>query len=111
MMQGYDIEAAVPFIAAAIRKAGHKLPKEELEAFARRAIEADMAYMLECGVLTEDGMMGEDEYDDDDAFEALLDMLADDPENDEEMNRLAQMLDAYMEAQQAFMEENGLMDE
>ena len=56
MMQGYDIEAAVPFIAAAIRKAGHKLPKEELEAFARRAIEADMAYMLECGVLTEDGM-------------------------------------------------------
>ena len=43
-----------------------------------------MAYMLECGVLTEDGLMGEDEYDDDDAFEALLDMLADDPDDDEE---------------------------
>ena len=111
MMQGYDLEAAVPFIAAAMRKAGHKLPKEELDAFIRRAIEADFAYMQECGVLTEDGLMGEDEYVEDDAFEVLLDMLADDPEDDEEMDRLAQMLDSYMEAQEAFMEENGLADE
>lgn len=111
MMQGYDLEAAVPFIASAMRKAGHKLPKEELDAFIRRAIEADFAYMAECGVLTEDGLMGEDEYVEDDAFEVLLDMLADDPEDDEEMDRLAQMLDSYMEAQAAFMEESGLADE
>ena len=111
MMQGYDVEAAVPFIAAAMRKNGHKLPKEELEAFIRRAIEADFVYMQECGVLTEDGLMGEDEYVEDDAFEALLDMLADDPENDEEMDRLAQLLDSHMEAQAAFMENSGLADE
>lgn len=110
LMQGYDVEAAVPFIAAAMRKAGHKLPVEELTAFVRRAIEADMQYMEECGVLTEDGLMGEDEYDDDDAFEALLDMLAEDPEDDEEMDRLAQLLDSYMQAQQDFMDESGLMD-
>ena len=110
MMQGYDMEAAVPFIAAAMRKSGHKLPKEELEAFIRRAMEADFAYMQECGVLTEDGPMGEDEYDEDDAFEALLDMLAENPEDDEEMDRLAQLLDGYMEAQAAFMEESGHAD-
>ena len=110
MMQGYDVEAAVPFIVTAMRKAGHKLPVEELTAFVRRAIEADMQYMQECGVLTEDGLMGEDEYDDDDAFEALLDMLAEDPEDDEEMDRLAQLLDSYMQAQQDFMDESGLMD-
>ena len=110
LMQGYDVEAAVPFIAAAMRKAGHKLPVEELTAFVRRAIEADMQYMQECGVLTEDGLMGEDEYDDDDAFEALLDMLAEDPEDDEEMDRLAQLPDSYMQAQQDFMDESGLMD-
>ena len=110
MMQGYDMEAAVPFIAAAMRKSGHELPKEELEAFIRRAMEADFAYMQECGVLTEDGLMGEDEYDEDDAFEALLDMLAGDPEDDAEMDRLAQLLDGYMEAQAAFMEESGLAD-
>ena len=110
MMQGYDLSAAVPFICAAMRKAGHKLPKEELEAFVRRAIEADMQYMLECGVLTEDGLMGEDEYVDDDAFEALLDMLCEDLEDDAQMDALAQLLDSYMEAQQAFMEESGLME-
>ena len=110
MMQGYDLSSAVPFITAAMRKAGHKLPMEELEAFVRRAIEADMQYMEECGVLTEDGLMDEAEYVDDDAFEVLLDMLTDDPEDDEQMDRIAQMLDTYMEAQQAFMEKSGLMD-
>ena len=111
MMQGYDLEAAVPFIAAAMRKAGHKLPKEELDAFIRRAIEADMAYMREIDVIDDEGLMGEGEYDDDDAFEALLDMLGEDAEDEDELNQLAQMLDSYMEAQAAFMEESGLADE
>ena len=31
--------------------------------------------------------------------------------DDEEMDRLAQLLDGYMEAQAAFMEESGLADE
>ena len=110
LMQGYDVEAAVPFIAAAMRKAGHKLPVEELTAFVRRAIEADMQYMQECGVLTEDGLMGEDEYDDDDAFEALLDVLGGEVSDEDDMNRLAQMLDSYMNAQQDFMEASGLAE-
>ena len=111
MMQGYDVEAAVPFIAAAMRRAGHKLPSQELDAYIRRAIEADFAYMEACGVITEDGYMGEDEYVDDDAFEVLLDMLADDPEDEAAMDRLSQLLNSYMEAQQAFMEKSGLMDD
>ena len=45
IMQGYDLEAAVPFIAKAMRRAGHKNPQQELEDFVRRAIEVDMAYM------------------------------------------------------------------
>ena len=110
MMQGYDLAAAVPFIAKAMRKAGHKQPQEELEAFIRRAIEADMAYMQEIDVIDADGLMGEGEYDDDDAFEALLDMLSADVQDDREIDQIAQMLDSYMEAQQAFMEESGLME-
>jgi len=110
MMQGYDIEAAVPFIAKAMRKAGHKNPQQELEDFIRRAIEADMAYMREIDVIDEDGMMGEGEYDDDDAFEALLDTLGEDVQDEDEMNALAQLLDSYMAAQQDFMEESGLME-
>ena len=110
MMQGYEIESAVPFIARAMRTAGHKLPQEELESFIRRAIEADMAYMLETDVIDEDGMMGEGEYDDDDAFEALLDVLAGDIQDDAQIDQLAQLLDSFMTAQQDFMEESGLME-
>ena len=109
MMQGYDIEAAVPFIAKAMRKAGHKNSQQELEDFIRRAIEADMAYMREIDVIDDEGLMGEGEYDDDDAFEALLDMLGGDADEDE-MNQIAQLLDSYMAAQQDFMEASGLME-
>ena len=76
MMQGYDAAAAVPFIAKAMRKAGHREPQEELEGFIRRTIDADFAYMREIDVLDGDGLMGEGEYDEDDAFEELLIRLA-----------------------------------
>ena len=92
MMQGYDLEAAVAFIARAMRKAGHRLPEQELTAFIRRAIDADMRYMHACGALDEDGLMGEGEYDEDDAA----------------MDALAQLLDSYMEAQQNFLDQSGL---
>lgn len=108
MMQGYDVEAAVPFIARAMRRAGHKL--DALEAFIRRAIEADMAYMQQTGVIDADGLMGESEYDDDDAFEALLDALGAGIQDEDELDRLAQLLDGYMAAQQDFMEASGLME-
>ena len=107
-MQGYDMEAAVPFIAAAMTKAGVRAPREELTAFIRRAIDEDFSYMREIDVLDSDGLMGEGEYDEDDAFEALLDALADDPEDDAAMDALAQMLDSYMEAQQSFLDLSGL---
>jgi len=110
MMQGYDVNAAVPFISKAMRKAGHKEPQDALEDFIRRAIEADMAYMREIDVIDEDGLMGEGEYDDDDAFEALLDVLAEGVSDEDEMNRIAQLLDSYMNAQQDFMEASGLAE-
>ena len=109
-MQGYDMEAAVPFIARAMRKAGHREPQDALEAFIRRAIEADMAYMHETNVLDEDGLMGEGEYDEDDAFEALLERLGEGIGDEDGMNRLAQKLDSYMSAQAEFLEASGLAD-
>ena len=46
---------------------------------------------------------------DDDAFETLFARLTDGVEDDAEIGRIAQMLDSYMEAQQDFMEEGGLL--
>ena len=78
---------------------------------ARRAIEADMRYMHETGVLDDEGLMGDGEYDEDDAFEALFAALTDGVEDDGEIGKIAQMLNAYMDAQQDFMEASGLTDD
>ena len=110
VMQGYDLEAAVSQIGKAICKAAKAAP-DTAAAFARRAIEADMRYMHETGVLDDEGLMGDGEYDEDDAFEALFAALTDGVEDDGEIGKIAQMLDAYMEARQDFMEENGLADD
>ena len=110
VMQGYDMEAAVSQIGKAICKAAKAAP-DTAAAFARRAIEADMRYMHETGVLNDEGLMGDGEYDEDDAFEALFAEMTDGLEDDGEIGRIAQMLDAYMEARQDFMEENGLADD
>lgn len=110
VMQGYDLDAAVRQIGTAIGKAAKAAP-DAAAAFARRAIEADMRYMHETGVLDDDGLMGEGEYDEDDAFEALFAEMTDGLEDDGEIGKIAQMLDAYMEARQDFMEENGLADD
>ena len=110
VMQGYDLDAAVSQIGKAIGKAAKTAP-DAAAAFARRAIEADMRYMHETGVLDDDGLMGDGEYDEDDAFEALFAEMTDGLEDDGEIGRIAQMLDAYMEARQDFMEEIGLADD
>ena len=90
VMQGYDLDAAVRQIGKAIGKAAKAAP-DAAAAFARRAIEADMRYMHETGAL----------------FAEMTDGL----EDDGEIGKIAQMLDAYMEARQDFMEENGLADD
>ena len=108
MMQGYDVDAAVSQIGKAVSRAAH-VSLQEAQAFVRRAIDADLLYMHETGVLDDDGLMGEEEYDDDDAFETLFARLTDGVEDDAEIGRIAQMLDSYMEAQQDFMEEGGLL--
>ena len=110
VMQGYDMEAAVSQIGKAICKAAKAAP-DTAAAFARRAIEADMRYMHETGVLDDEGLMGDGEYDEDDAFEALFAALTDGVQDDGEIGKIAQMLDAYMDAQQDFMEASGLTDD
>ena len=110
VMQGYDLDAAVRQISKAIGKAAKAAP-DAAAAFARRAIEADMRYMHETGVLDDEGLMGDGEYDEDDAFEALFAEMTDGLEDDGEIGKIAQMLDAYMEARPDFMEENGLADD
>ena len=63
------------------------------------------------GVIAEDGSMGDSYYDDDDAFEFLLDRICQERgiSGDREL-RIASFLDDYMDAQQSYMEKHGLLE-
>ena len=55
--------------------------------------------------------MGDSYYDDDDAFEFLLDRICQERgiSGDREL-RIASFLDDYMDAQQSYMEKHGLLE-
>lgn len=67
----------------------------------------DVAYMRQAGVLDDEGF-ADGEYDDDDAFEQIVDGLAD-RVGDEEATRLGEIVDAYMDATEDFFEEEGVL--
>ena len=62
------------------------------------------------GVLEKDGTMGNAYYDDDDAFEFMLDEIGKKRKsNDRELDMIASFIDQYMDLQQAYLEDKGLM--
>jgi len=111
MMKGYDQEKAVAFILPKLDKKEFKPLAAQAESLVSQAIDADMAYMLHAGVLTQDGLMGEAYYDDDEAFEFILEQMARVRKMREDaQGPLAAFIDQYMDLQQQFLEESGLMD-
>lgn len=110
-MKGYGKEEALPYILKRIDARLHRdlpLPMEELVS---QAIDADIAYMLEKGVLDADGNAGESYYDDDDAFEYMLDAIVNKHKlGADAAMKVASLLDDYMDAQQSFLESRGLVE-
>ena len=108
-MQGYDRDKAVAFMLPKLNKAEFK-PLTDAEQLLRQAIEADFAYMAQAGILDENGLMGGSYYDDDDAFEFILDhMSAARRAPEKDMDALAAFVDQYMELQEQFLSEAGLL--
>lgn len=110
MMKGYDRDKAVAFMLPKLDPSEFKPLAGEKERLLADAIDADMDYMLKAGVLTADGMMGDAYYDDDDAFEFILERLARQRRmKDDAQGPLASFVDQYLDLQQAFLEECGMM--
>lgn len=104
-MEFYDVEEAVAYIAGRMRKAGVREPDEALHAWIRRAIEADFAYMRESGA-DEGGEFDSELYDPDDACDFIYEALADEKDEDgEAVQALLVKLDAFMDAELAYLEE------
>ena len=111
MMNGYDREEALSFILSRIdRKANTELT-DRLDSLIAQAIAADMKYMHENGVLDEDGNAGDCYYEDDDAFEYMVEALVDaNTLTPEQAVKVASLIDDYMDLQQEYLEKKGLVD-
>lgn len=103
----YDVEKAVQCIAAGMRRAGVREADDALHAWIRRAIDADLAYMKASGA-ENGGEFDSDLYDPDDACDFIYEALSEGNEEDEEaVQALLMKLDAFMDAELAYLEELG----
>lgn len=110
-MIGYDVEEAKSFILSRLDRKAFRSITAQLPQLIGEMIAYDLHFMKVSGVVDENGEQGENEYDDDEAFEYIYDAwLSDHPENDDEDMIVAALLNEYMEHQYAYLEEKGLTD-
>lgn len=110
-MIGYDREKARAFILSRVDRRLYRDLEDDLPMLIADAIDMDIAYMKRSGVLSEDGHQGDAFYDEDDAFEAIVDAMLEKRGFDaDRMLRVASLLSDYMEAQAAFLEQEGLVE-
>lgn len=110
-MQGYDAEKAKAFILKHMDPKVARPVKSRLPQLVEEMITYDLHYMRLTGVIDENGGQGENDYDDDEAFEYIYDAwLSDHPQEDDEEMKIAAVLNEYMELQYAFLQEEGLAD-
>ena len=108
-MVGYDEEKAVAFIVKHLKKKDFPRLWPEIPGMLLEFIRADQRYMLEQGVLDADGYAGEEEYDPDEAMETIYqEWLENHPDQQDEDLEVAQLLDAYQEWNDAYLERVGL---
>lgn len=111
MMKGYDKAEALAFIVSRIHAKDHPELADKLETLISQTIDADMAYMHENHVIDEEGNAGTEYYEDDDAFEYMVEKLAADNQLDPvKAVKLASLVDDYMDYQQEYLESKGLVD-
>lgn len=107
-MEFFDFDAAAAYIVPRVKKDLGKDFALDVDKLVRLALELDLAYMIEEGVIDESGDAGEGEYDEDEAFEYILDALTvrmgldDDGEMD-----AAEALDAFTAYEAEYFEKAG----
>ena len=110
MMNGYDREEAVRFISQRIHAKDHPEVADLLPDVIGDLIDADMAYMSESGVIDDEGNAGGAYYEDDEAFEYMVEKIAKDLQLDPvKAVKMASLIDDYMDYQQEYLESKGLV--
>ena len=110
-MQGYDAEKALAYIQKNVSRKGFSELGPSIDGYLAQAQMLDLQFMRDTGVLNADGFAGDADYDDDEAFEFILEEIVRARGLNEEQEILvASLLDQYMGAQDAFLHKEGLAD-
>lgn len=110
-MKGYDPRDAQSWILSRLDKKALNVGAKELPEMIADFIEYDLHFMRVTGVLDADDCQGENEYDEDEAFEFIYDAyLSDHPQADDGDMAAAAALDQYMALQAQYLSEHGLAE-
>ena len=110
-MEFFDLDAAAGYIAPRVKKEVGREFELDVDALVRHALALDIQYMLENGVIDAQGHALDGEYDEDDAFEYILDGLTERMGLDEDAEMAAaQALDAFTDYEAEYMEKAGFYE-
>ncbi len=110
-MQGYNEEEALRYIARSIDRKAFSEIGPSIDGMLRQAQALDLRYMRENDVIDGDGFMGDGFYDDDEAFEFIVEEIVRMRGlNEEGAVLVASLIDAYMSAHDAFLRKAGLAE-
>lgn len=110
-MKGYDPKDAQEWILHRLNTKALAHKPSDLPAMIGDFIQYDLHFMRVTGVLDEEDCQGENEYDDDEAFEFIYDAyLSDHPQADGDDMTAAAVLDQYMALQAQYLAEHGLAE-
>ena len=110
MMHGYDKQEALDSILAKVRMADYPELTDCMPELISQMIDADMAFMHTSHVIDEDGNAGTEYYDDDKAFEYIVEKLTEANHPDaRKAVKIALLVDDYMDYQQEYLESKGLV--
>ena len=104
-MKGYD-QNAVQYILNAMKE--DAVDTKNADKIITSAMKCDLMFMEQEGIIT-DGEYSDSYYDDDDAFDFIIEKLSEEyPKADP--YRLTELLECYFEYHDKYMEENGLLE-
>ena len=110
MMNGYDREEALLFMLSKINRKEHANLGDLIDKLIGQAIDADMEFMHASGVLDAEGNVGDTYYEDDDAFEYIVEKIAEKNKfTPEQAADAALLVNDYMDLQEEYMEKKGLL--
>lgn len=99
-----DFNDNLQWLLARINRKEFSAIADQLPEIIKAFLEYDFHFMKVTDVVDENGNPGENEYDEDEAFEFIYDaFLSDQPENDDEDMLVASLLNRYMELQAEYL--------